>query len=117
MFSHFFLDEELEIVEIGESVTLAEDLGEISGLALNSAAEYLALALENSEVWVLRLSWKKTQEICPKKVVENGFKSSTKFSNKICISEVSHFATLEGHRSVVTGLHYIGTIFPPNEVS
>ncbi len=51
--------------------------------------EFLALALENSDVWILKLDWKVQDE-------------------KKWIKEVNHCATLEGHRSIVTGLHYIG---------
>jgi len=82
----------IEIVEVGESVTLAEDLGQVSSLSLNSSGEFLSLALENSEVWVLKLGWNHLEES----------------SEKSTIKEVNHYATLEGHRSVVTGLHYIG---------
>ena len=89
------------ISEVGESVTLAEDLGEVSGLALDSKAEFLSLALENSEVWVLRLSWRSSPE-------DSSNKKSERSKKRPSIGEVSHFATLEGHRSVVTGLHYIG---------
>jgi hypothetical protein len=52
----------------------------------------LSLALHNAEVWVLKLGWNLNCE-------------------KVSIKEVDHYATLEGHRSVVTGLHYLGRKF------
>lgn len=46
-----------EIVSVEESVVLAEDLCDVSVFALDAAGEYLAVGLENSEVWILKLSW------------------------------------------------------------
>ena len=106
-FKNHLAAEQLQIVDVGESVTLAEDLGEISGLALDPTSQYLSLAIENAEVWVLKLSWRENFEESSKKASEKCPKDGN-FSTKISIKEVNHFATLEGHRSVVTGLHYIG---------
>jgi hypothetical protein len=71
---------------------LAEDLGDVSSIALSSTGEFLSLALHNAEVWVLKLGWNLNCE-------------------KVSIKEVDHYATLEGHRSVVSGLHYLGRKF------
>ena len=92
-FHDFHLAQTREIIGIGESITLAEELGDISSMALSHCGEFLALALENFEVWILKLGWKSLEDKTP---------------DKKCIKEVNHHATLEGHRSLVTGLHYFG---------
>jgi hypothetical protein len=117
---------ELTVVDVGDAVTLAEDLGDISGVALNASAGYLSLAVENCQVWVLKLGWsnhdgakssKNVTEKCSKNVTEKCSKTSPSksskqpaeiCSNRLSITDVAHFATLEGHKSIVIGLHYIG---------
>jgi tricorn protease-like protein len=78
---------------VGENITLAEELGEISSMTLSSSGKFLALALENFEVWILKLGWKWQEDKNPARK---------------CIRDVNHHATLEGHRSIVTGLHFFG---------
>jgi len=48
---------EKEIVSVGESVVLAEELSNISVFALDSDGKFLAIALENGDVWILKLTW------------------------------------------------------------
>ena len=64
-------------------------------MALSNSGEFLALALENFEVWILKLGWKSLED---------------QTSDRKSIKDVNHHATLEGHRSLVTGLHYFGNL-------
>jgi hypothetical protein len=54
---------------------------------LSQNGDWLALGLTN-QIWILKLEWK---------------------SNSII--KVDHFATFEGHRGTISGIHFIGKLY------
>ena len=86
------------VTAVGQPITVAEELGEITAISLSSNGEWLSLALGCFQIWIIQLCWKSIKQV--------GLNSSTTCLPKI-INAVRHHATLEGHRARIHGLHFL----------
>ena len=86
------------VTAIGQPIVVAEELGEVTAINLSSNGEWLALALSCFQIWIIQLSWKSVKQT-----------KAASPNNRLpkIISAVRHLATLEGHRSLIHGLHFL----------
>ena len=87
---------DMVVTAIGQPIIIAEELGEVTALSLSSNGQWLALALGCFQIWIIRLTWKSV-------------KQPTANLGRLpkIISAVRHHATLEGHRALIHGLHFL----------
>ena len=89
---------DMVVTAIGQPIIIAEELGEVTALSLSSNGQWLALALGCFQIWIIRLTWKPVKQ--PTANITLGRLPKI-------ISAVRHHATLEGHRALIHGLHFL----------
>ena len=89
---------DMVVTAIGQPIIIAEELGEVTALSLSSNGQWLALALGCFQIWIIRLTWKPVKQPTANLTLGRLPK---------IISAVRHHATLEGHRALIHGLHFL----------
>ena len=72
-------------IDGGPPVVIAEDLGDVTAVAVAPTGRWLALGL-GSQVWVIAVAWR---------------------ADTATVRGVEHRATLEGHTSSIFGLQFL----------
>ena len=87
---------DMVVTAIGQPIIIAEELGEVTALSLSSNGQWLALALGCFQIWIIKLTWKSVKQ-----------PTANLGRQPKIISAVRHHATLEGHRALIHGLHFL----------
>ena len=86
------------VTAVGQPIIVAEELGETTAINLSSNGQWLALALSCFQVWIIQLTWKSVKQAASNT-------SATRLPK--IINAVRHHATLEGHKALIHGLHFL----------